>query len=171
MWTYNTNYLSHHGVKGQKWGVRKYQNEDGSYTVEGKIHYKDTKEKQRARKIAAIGGGIVAAKSIKDFIKNLMVANTAGDMIGIGHVPVKEAITKTAIAAGKYAALGAIATYGAVRAVDFIKDSKNKKASSSAGFVGNTPSPKESIRKSQSIGTINAPTVSESLRQHRKYNI
>ena len=32
----NTNYLCHHGIKGQKWGVRRYQNEDGSYTEEGK---------------------------------------------------------------------------------------------------------------------------------------
>lgn len=29
-------YLAHHGVKGQKWGVRRYQNEDGSLTPEGK---------------------------------------------------------------------------------------------------------------------------------------
>lgn len=29
-------YLVHHGIKGQKWGVRRYQNEDGTYTEEGK---------------------------------------------------------------------------------------------------------------------------------------
>lgn len=28
--------LSHHGIKGQKWGVRRYQNKDGSLTKEGK---------------------------------------------------------------------------------------------------------------------------------------
>ena len=29
------NYLIHYGVQGQKWGVRRYQNEDGTYTSEG----------------------------------------------------------------------------------------------------------------------------------------
>lgn len=31
--------LCHHGIKGQKWGVRRYQNLDGSLTALGKIHY------------------------------------------------------------------------------------------------------------------------------------
>ena len=30
------NYLSHHGIKGQKWGVRRFQNKDGSLTADGK---------------------------------------------------------------------------------------------------------------------------------------
>lgn len=29
----------HHGVKGMKWGVRKYQNDDGSYTKAGRKRY------------------------------------------------------------------------------------------------------------------------------------
>lgn len=44
-------YLMHHGIKGQKWGVRRYQNEDGSYTTLGKkrrsmidTHYKISQE-------------------------------------------------------------------------------------------------------------------------------
>lgn len=31
--------LSHHGIKGQKWGDRRYQNEDGSLTEEGRRRY------------------------------------------------------------------------------------------------------------------------------------
>lgn len=38
--------LCHHGIKGQKWGVRRYQYEDGTLTPEGKIHYGRKEKKQ-----------------------------------------------------------------------------------------------------------------------------
>ena len=34
--------LYHHGIKGQKWGVRRYQFADGSYTPAGKKRYQNT---------------------------------------------------------------------------------------------------------------------------------
>lgn len=35
----NNVYLAHHGIKGQKWGERKYQYKDGSLTPEGRKRY------------------------------------------------------------------------------------------------------------------------------------
>lgn len=35
------NYLKHHGIKGQKWGRRRYQNPDGSLTPAGQKRYGD----------------------------------------------------------------------------------------------------------------------------------
>ena len=34
-WTDGT-YLAHHGILGQKWGIRRFQNKDGTYTEAGK---------------------------------------------------------------------------------------------------------------------------------------
>lgn len=33
------NYLAHHGILGQRWGVRRYQNKDGTLTDKGKKRY------------------------------------------------------------------------------------------------------------------------------------
>lgn len=43
-----SNYIKHHGIKGMKWGVRRFQNADGSLTPKGKQRYgdKDNFEKQ-----------------------------------------------------------------------------------------------------------------------------
>lgn len=42
------NYLAHHGIKGQKWGVRRFQNLDGSLTPAGKKRYGEWKPSKKS---------------------------------------------------------------------------------------------------------------------------
>lgn len=37
-----TYYISHHGILGMKWGIRRFQNKDGSLTSAGKRRYDNT---------------------------------------------------------------------------------------------------------------------------------
>ena len=55
-------YLAHHGVKGMKWGVRRYQNVDGSLTEEGIYH----RRMQRAAKTKSDVDRIYNSMSKKD---------------------------------------------------------------------------------------------------------
>ena len=38
-------YLAHHGILGQRWGVRRYQNADGTLTASGKKRYKKAQKR------------------------------------------------------------------------------------------------------------------------------
>lgn len=44
--------LVHYGVKGMKWGVRRYQNKDGSLTPAGKARERTKNEKKERRKLS-----------------------------------------------------------------------------------------------------------------------
>ena len=56
-------YLAHHGIKGQEWGVRRFQESDGSLTLAGRKRYlasaKATVNKKKTVKSAGVkkGGG------------------------------------------------------------------------------------------------------------------
>lgn len=54
------NYLAHFGVKGMKWGVRRYQDENGSLTAEGKKRYE-----QKAKRYALSGKDKPASDRVK----------------------------------------------------------------------------------------------------------
>ena len=54
VWHYNymSSYdeLYHHGIKGMRWGVRRFQNEDGTLTAQGRQRYKDYRSDQSTRR-------------------------------------------------------------------------------------------------------------------------
>lgn len=68
---YNTDYLEHHGILGQKWGVRRYQNRDGSLTPEGKrrIYAQGASDGYETRK-NRFKRSVEGAKYNKDLINN-----------------------------------------------------------------------------------------------------
>jgi len=48
--TYEDSFLEHHGILGQKWGIRRFQNYDGTLKAAGKRRAKTDRDKERAEK-------------------------------------------------------------------------------------------------------------------------
>lgn len=74
-------YLAHHGIKGQKWGIRRFQNENGTLTPEGMARYgyvvkapnKDLSKLSDSKKFR------IAKRS---FIKDLYTLGWKSDKVG-----------------------------------------------------------------------------------------
>lgn len=63
--------LQHHGIKGQKWGVRRFQNTDGSLTAEGKKRYSVSDYQQAIDKTKTAGKIVNEAKTLNNTVKKL----------------------------------------------------------------------------------------------------
>lgn len=81
------NYLCHYGIKGMKWGIRRYQNPDGSLTSEGIQRYGSKKGLKKHLK-----GEIQAQKNIA---RDAMISQKAADLAEKRTAKAKKKFMKT----------------------------------------------------------------------------
>ena len=79
--------LAHYGVKGQKKGERRWQNEDGSLTPEGKIHYGVGDSDKRRTNKSIEGSRADFNKTVASGLVDALKFNVAGRSLrSIGRV-------------------------------------------------------------------------------------
>lgn len=112
----NEEMLEHHGIKGQKWGVRRFQNKDGTRTALGKKRESspDAKEKE-ARKADLKNRRTMSDADLKKRIERMRLEKEYKTLVDEDTAPGKKYVSEILSAAGKktltIAAAGALA-YG-----------------------------------------------------------
>ena len=86
MWNYiYPNELYHHGIKGQKWGVRRFQNADGSLTKLGQQRYYSDNERKdiasKARKKVSVMSGLDRDSRYSYVVKGVDEFREAGQFL------------------------------------------------------------------------------------------
>ena len=101
-------YLAHHGVKGQRWGVRRFQNPDGSLTEKGK---------RRMKTLQGKSDKLDAKKAKLNSPKNMVKLSQCKSLLADRHAAANKAYMKYVQEAKKAAEYD-----------DYIKKHQNKEA-------------------------------------------
>lgn len=138
----NEEMLEHHGIKGQKWGVRRFQNKDGTRTALGKKRESspDAKEKE-ARKADVKNRRTMPDADLKKRIERMRLEKEYKTLVDEDTAPGKKYVSEILSAAGKktltIAAAGALA-YGVKAAMTKEFDLKE-----AAQYIASNPNKKK----------------------------
>lgn len=96
--------LYHHGIKGMKWGVRRYQNRDGTLTTEGRKkksteEIADKKEKSN-RKVAVKNRRTLSDADLKKKIERLKMEKEFKNLTEEDIAPGKKFVSNVMSSAG-----------------------------------------------------------------------
>lgn len=85
-------YLAHHGILGQKWGIRRFQNADGSLTSAGKRRYDvSTDQLTKSRDLTNAGKEAVAAgRQIMKTADTIHSRKSSKDQVDLSSMTDKE---------------------------------------------------------------------------------
>lgn len=134
--------LYHHGIKGQKWGVRRYQNKDGTLTSAGRKHDEDiSNSREKAnRKEAVKNRRTLSDDDLKKRIERLKLEREFKNLTEEDVSPGKKFVSKVMSSAGTktltVAATGAMSyaikaamtkEFNAKEAASYIASNPNKK--------------------------------------------
>lgn len=114
------NEMYHHGIKGQKWGVRRYQNADGSLTEKGKLRY-TVKERENSLKSISSMSDDDIKKALNRMNLEKQYRTATEESIRAG----KEQLNKTLKTIGKVA-VGTLAVAGSAYLVKQVLTNQRK---------------------------------------------
>lgn len=126
--------IYHWGIKGQKWGTRRYQNPDGTYTEEGLARRRKQSDfaKDRAAVYRTVNKFNKTVNPIANKVSSTLAAIGTGAKVGILLGPAAGIASGAAVGAGNYAInlLKQKAASWALTKAENIATSKSEKYSS-----------------------------------------
>lgn len=95
----NTDCLQHHGIKGQRWGVRRYENKDGTLTSKGKERYSKGSKVKKAVKVSlaalAASSIVLTGAYVTNRVLNDIGEDSINSRLASAYLDAKKSVSRT----------------------------------------------------------------------------